>query len=1279
MRRIDENRAKKYIRKHNLYKRWLSVVVVLALLTGTLTMYLLREPATAVTEQAAVEDVGMVIDSEALGISSETESVTETVSDVSDSTEAEVSETTLDTASEETVAETTDSVSEETTSETEATEEVSGGDTDSSDENADSTAAVSETADSSTEVSDSTSTSSEVTNESDESTEVSEGDSSLLSESTTDSSEINSSSDIASSGISSDLLADSSTEASSDSSTEASSDSSTEASSDSSASASSGLSSEEAVSGIIFTAKFQLTDGSSIASVADEELTIEENMNLTESPKSLEGFDYVRALINDTIVIAITAVTDENGAISYTYTDDEDNTVAVTEDTTVIFEYKKSGTEESVKTEYTYEDDNVSITATIKKAEAIPDGAELVVTQITADTTGYNYDAYMDALNNNEETNAEESGEEVSDTYTDENTLMYDIAFMYDGTEVEPENDSVSISFEFKNKQLSSELDAESAEDVSVIHLPIKDEVKESSEITTTSEATEITADDIEVKTLTEATTEITEEGEKVEFSEDSFSVFVFASGTTQSNTWNGSKQITLRDFSSISSLFYYSIVANELTSYGHIEGNVRTGTYYTDTNGSVFNNGNDRITQNPITEIDVVKTVVNGSDGTFTFRFYDESGNTVGSEFTIKTSGLTGTKKILNTDSTYSDIFTALNAGTVLYVYELDNSGNPVADGDSAGDYTVSYSYSDILGYDSSEIANDYESNYIGEFESLTGSLLEVGNNFFGTNKNFVGESFGTLSGKPSNYYYFGSDADFCVQNVTSGMFTYVEGLKATIASDLENAKDVSVALAEAMNYETGSDTTENLVNVINLVSTTGVLSTDLSAANFASPYISGLLSSDQYLLINIAVDESKYSSYSIDGQSLNFDNKNPQNGYTDLASHIIYNFVNSSRNASYTGTVKITSWSDGLLLAPAATVDQTGAYFQGEIIGNIVYHGNGNELHKKTIVSEKAVTVNVYNTAEGGITVYKQIDGSPAGSSYDGKFNFIIEQYKGSGNWSDITSSVCSGGLTNTYDCATGLSTVSIPLPSLSKNKTTYFRIKEDSSTTVKGIDNDEDYIYIAVVTDSSGDVSSIRYYKVDGDYKYLYSPDYSINKSGATEVTVSDVAFNNTSSTTEITVTKTWSGGDKWAYVYAYVCGRANSTDINGVVVQLSEANNWTVTVEDLPAYTNSGTPIIYRVVEIGQIVNSIDEIEYDSDGKPSNLLYDENVAGTSSDEYEGYNASYSTDLSDDEIATAAGTTIDKVTGPERVGAVGETSGTVTITNTYNYSNITLSLFK
>ncbi|MCR4902038.1 MAG: LPXTG cell wall anchor domain-containing protein, partial [Butyrivibrio sp.] len=62
-----------------------------------------------------------------------------------------------------------------------------------------------------------------------------------------------------------------------------------------------------------------------------------------------------------------------------------------------------------------------------------------------------------------------------------------------------------------------------------------------------------------------------------------------------------------------------------------------------------------------------------------------------------------------------------------------------------------------------------------------------------------------------------------------------------------------------------------------------------------------------------------------------------------------------------------------------------------------------------------------------------------------------------------------------------------------------------------------------------------------------------------------------------------------------------------------------------------------------------------------------------------EYEGYNASYSTDLSDDEIATAAGTTIDKVKGPERVGAVGETSGTVTITNTYNYSNITLSLFK
>jgi LPXTG-motif cell wall-anchored protein len=955
----------------------------------------------------------------------------------------------------------------------------------------------------------------------------------------------------------------------------------------------------------------------------------------------------------------------------YYYTTDGNEYTRFEEDAIINFVYTTGD-----QTEYRYEDEKVSIVAKLQKPGAIPEEAELQITQITSDTTGYNYNAYMSVLNDNAETIASDAGQEEATTYDDSNTLMYDIAFMYEGEEIQPAEGAVSISLEFKNNQLTNDLSVCTEEDVTVVHLPIKEEVKEQSEISSTSEATNITSGDIEVKTLTDATTELNGV-EKVEFSEDNFSVFVFVSGTSQKNTWNGRKSITLNDFSGISSLFNYSVVANELTNTGHLEGNIRVGTLYTDRNGSVLNNGSNRITQNPITEINVVKTVVNGNDGIFKFRFFNEYKVAVGPEFTIETNNKTGTKQILNTDEAFSNsVFAALNAGSTLYVYELRNDGSIIEENVKYNNYTVSYTYTDILGYDVEEVANDHDANYIGEFESSTGEVATLGNNYFGTNENYVGETYEKDS---DGHYHFGSDKDVIVQNGREYMFTYVDGLKSAIGSDIAAAREVSVALADAKNYASGNNTTSNLVNVLNLVSTTGKLQEDLTAANLASPYISGLIASDQYLLINIAVDESRYSTYEFNGVGLFFDDThNVQDSYSPLASHVIYNFVNANRTASYGGTIRISgnNWSDGLMLAPSATVDQTGQYFQGEIIGNAVKHGEGNEFHKKTITSGKAVTVNVLNTADGGLVVYKQVNGEPANASYDGKFRFTIERYYGSGVWNDITSQISPEGITNKYDSASELSMIAIPLPNLEKDKTTYFRIHEDAGTTVNGLTNDTSYIYVAVVTDKSGSVSSIRYYKVRGDYRFLYSPDYSINRSGATEVAGSAAAFNNIPTKTSLVVTKKWNGGDKWLYVYAYVCGRANSNDVYGKVIQLSEENNWTETVTDLPAYDQNGAPIIYRVVEIGQKANSIDEIQT-VNNTPINLLYDQNAANTQSEQYEGYTASYSTDLSESNILSAIGTT--SVTAPERVGAVGELSGTVTITNTYNYENVTLSLFK
>ena len=60
MRKIDENRARNYIRKHERYKKWLVFALCVSLLTGTATLYMLNKPATAMTEEA-LDSVGIVI------------------------------------------------------------------------------------------------------------------------------------------------------------------------------------------------------------------------------------------------------------------------------------------------------------------------------------------------------------------------------------------------------------------------------------------------------------------------------------------------------------------------------------------------------------------------------------------------------------------------------------------------------------------------------------------------------------------------------------------------------------------------------------------------------------------------------------------------------------------------------------------------------------------------------------------------------------------------------------------------------------------------------------------------------------------------------------------------------------------------------------------------------------------------------------------------------------------------------------------------------------------
>ena len=230
-------------------------------------------------------------------------------------------------------------------------------------------------------------------------------------------------------------------------------------------------------------------------------------------------------------------------------------------------------------TTYQYEDSNIKVTATLQYADAVPDDAEFRVTPVTASSSGYNYDAYMQALNEKLDSEAE---------YTEENTLLYDIAFLVDKRdengnvipgekeEYQPESGSVSISFVFKQNQLSEDLEAEQ-EDVSVVHLPLSQGVKE--EVDTTSQATNISSGDVQVETVENSVNLAGKGGtDQAQFSLSDFSVTAFVNNGP---TFTPGTSRSFRDI--LGDAVYYGITVEDLNKTGHMDTNFATN-YFTGT-----------------------------------------------------------------------------------------------------------------------------------------------------------------------------------------------------------------------------------------------------------------------------------------------------------------------------------------------------------------------------------------------------------------------------------------------------------------------------------------------------------------------------------------------------------------------------------------------------------------------------------------------------------------------------------------------------------------------
>ena len=61
MRNVDNNRAENFIKKHDNFKKWVIFALCISLITGTVTLYMMNKPATAMTEEGA-QQIGLVLE-----------------------------------------------------------------------------------------------------------------------------------------------------------------------------------------------------------------------------------------------------------------------------------------------------------------------------------------------------------------------------------------------------------------------------------------------------------------------------------------------------------------------------------------------------------------------------------------------------------------------------------------------------------------------------------------------------------------------------------------------------------------------------------------------------------------------------------------------------------------------------------------------------------------------------------------------------------------------------------------------------------------------------------------------------------------------------------------------------------------------------------------------------------------------------------------------------------------------------------------------------------------
>ena len=1052
MRGETENRAEKYIRNHKNRKKWLAFVLCLSLFTGTATLYGLNKPATAMTEEGAGQ-VGLVME-------------------------------TADNEFEQGLIEQMhkDEVSGETT--------VSLNEEEDGDQKAIEMASVDQKSGEEIE---------EAENSTEGGAEGAEG-SSASNSSLSDDRSVESSSASTSASLE-ESAGDASSEASSGNSLDGTKAASSASSASSSQKNEDSADDDEEYKDVEINVLYTDLSGEEIAE--SKALSIEKSFEIPDEVSELEGYIFDKAVIlneritkiekktekveiassieenPDSVASYISEEEENKKIIEYTYyeaTTVNGDVIEIREDTDLILQYFAVNTQDK----FVFADGDVTVTVSLSDPGVLPEGVELSVKTVDAQTEGYNYEAYMEALNLNSQVIAEASQAETEENsenkkavYDETNTVLFDIAFMLDSVEYEPTDGTVSVSVKFNNKQISEGLDLTEEDEIAVVHLPLSSEVMEN--VNSTSEATEITSDDIALEVYKEGTVSFENDADVISYETESFSITAVLKTTqdNQEHTWKGTNEKSATEIiEGLGNAKYFGAVADNLEGGSHYETNVAVNNYaetaervlfdYERTNGGY-------ISSDEYKSYSIVVRKKSTEKGTFYFAlFRDEQGKEKisGSEFSFTDSDFTLSDGYY-VASHRIEGFTEKNP--TVYVYELNGAdGDAVLDSNEFGNFTVTY-----------ESELNETSNAV---DALTSSYI--------TNGKYNETELDTKLYKNATLYFDASDSGWKKGTKDGNNHVTISDQLYDIPTDFVNSiLDDAKSVSSVLPYLCDSETVDTF-NVI--ASQYGDYLSDFYSAgkdkygwtdqnNITDPSKGITFGDNQVLVINL--DLTGRTSYKIGQYYLNGQKPDEiYNSFGSIASRVIINPVQKNSNGEYEpyeGALEVENVI-GTVLAPCASVTSSGV--AGSLIADSICL-NG-EIHKVSLIGYLKIggTVEVTNTSinnELELQLYKFINGD---DPQNAKFNFTIKRLKDDmTGWSngkydrEVTdhTALTNDGRSINYKFDPSYW-------SMTPGNTYYFRITEDVLEEGSAYTIDKSQIYVKVVYKGAND-ADISYYRL------------------------------------------------------------------------------------------------------------------------------------------------------------------------------------------------------